>query len=161
MTNNVKYLFLDVDGTLTDGKLYIGPDGEVMKVFSVLDGYGIKDILPRYNIIPVILTGRTSKIVERRCFELNITDIYQGVKDKVSFVCNFANEKKVSLSELAYMGDDMIDFDIMQKISEEGGITGCPNNAIEIMKKNVSYLSQKNGGEGAVRDFIEWICDNQ
>ena len=80
---SIKLLVMDVDGTLTDGHIYMGPDGEVMKAFDVKDGYGIAHILPRYGIIPVIITGRRSQIVERRCAELGITELYQGVGDKL------------------------------------------------------------------------------
>ena len=79
----IKMLVMDVDGTLTDGRIYMGADGEVMKAFDVRDGYGIKHILPKHDIIPVIITGRRSAIVERRCAELDITELYQGVADKL------------------------------------------------------------------------------
>ena len=73
---------MDVDGTLTDGKIYTGSNGEVMKAFNIKDGYGIHDILIPNGITPVIITGRTSTIVENRCKELGISDLYQGVKTK-------------------------------------------------------------------------------
>ena len=73
---------MDVDGTLTDGKIYMGENGELMKAFDIKDGCGIKDILPKYRIVPVVITGRKSKILELRCSELDIGEIYQGVRDK-------------------------------------------------------------------------------
>ena len=79
----IKLLVMDVDGTLTDGKIYMGAEGEMMKAFDVKDGYGIAHILPRLGITPVIITGRRSGIVERRCAELGITELYQGVRDKL------------------------------------------------------------------------------
>lgn len=81
--HKIKLLFMDVDGTLTDGKIYMGENGEVMKAFDIKDGYGINEILPKLGIIPVIITGRTSKIVENRAKELHITELYQGKHDKL------------------------------------------------------------------------------
>ena len=81
---NIKMLVMDVDGTLTDGKIYVGSQGEVMKAFNVKDGYAIARILPDLGIIPVIITGRTSSIVEYRAKEIGITELYQGVSDKLA-----------------------------------------------------------------------------
>ena len=84
--NRIKLLIMDVDGTLTDGKIYMGDNGEVMKAFNAKYGYGITQILPQLDIIPVIITGRTSKIVENRAAELKISELYQGVLDKVGVI---------------------------------------------------------------------------
>ena len=81
--NMIKFLIMDVDGTLTDGKIYMGNKGELFKAFDVKDGCGIKDILPEYGIIPVIITARQSDILKRRCEELNIINLYQGVRHKL------------------------------------------------------------------------------
>ena len=78
----IRFLIMDVDGTLTDGKIYIGADGEVFKVFDIKDGCGIKDILPANNIVPIVITARDSKILENRCRELGISRLYQGVRAK-------------------------------------------------------------------------------
>ena len=81
---SIKLLVMDVDGTLTDGRIFIGAQGEVMKAFDVRDGYAIAHILPQLGITPVIITGRTSAIVEQRAKELKITELYQGVADKLT-----------------------------------------------------------------------------
>ena len=78
----IKYLVMDVDGTLTDGKIYMGENGEVMKAFNIKDGYAISYFLPSNGIIPIVITGRKSKIVENRCKELGITEVHQGCIDK-------------------------------------------------------------------------------
>ena len=83
MSNRIKYLVMDVDGTLTDGKIYMGNEGEIMKAFDIKDGYGIHDILPHAEIKPVIITGRTSAILTNRCKELGIEYLFQGVSEKV------------------------------------------------------------------------------
>ena len=80
---NIKYLVMDVDGTLTDGKIYMGNDGEVMKAFDIKDGYGIHDLLPPSGIVPVIITGRGSEILLNRCEELGITKVFQNVHNKL------------------------------------------------------------------------------
>lgn len=78
----IKFLVMNVDGTLTNGKIYMGSNGELMKAFDIKDGCGIKDILPQYDIVPVIITGRESQIVKNRCEELKIKYVYQGIRDK-------------------------------------------------------------------------------
>lgn len=80
----IKYLVMDVDGTLTDGKIYIGNEGEIFKAFDVKDGYAIHYILPKYGITPVIITGRNSAIMEKRCAEIGIELLFQGVSDKIA-----------------------------------------------------------------------------
>ena len=79
----IKYLVMDVDGTLTDGKIYMGNDGEMMKAFDIKDGCGIHDILITAGITPVIITSRSSKFLENRCKKLEITNLHQGIKNKI------------------------------------------------------------------------------
>ena len=105
----IKYMVMDVDGTLTDGKIYMGAKGEAIKAFNIKDGFGIHDIIPSSGITPVIITGRKSSIVEQRCEELCINDLFQGVKDKISVLKNYLEENRAQLSEVAYIGDDLND----------------------------------------------------
>lgn len=150
---------MDVDGTLTDGKLYIGASGEMFKAFSVKDGCGIHDILPQYEIIPVIITARNSEIVQRRCEELKITEVYQGCRNKKQKMIDVAEEYGISfnaegkLTGTAYIGDDILDLQCM----EIAQVTGCPVDAVEEVKQKADFISVFAGGNGAVRDFIEWI----
>ena len=163
----IKLLFLDVDGTLTDGKLYIGEAGETFKVFCVKDGCGIKDILPKHNIIPIVMTARESEIVQKRCKELDIKYFYQNVKNKKEKMHLIIKEiernvgKSIDLSEIAYIGDDLADVECMNEIKGKGGTIGCPNDAIDEIIQNADYISKKKGGDGAVRDFIEWIIKSK
>lgn len=152
--NKIKYLVMDVDGTLTDGKIYMGISGEMMKAFSIKDGCGIHDILMPSGIIPVILTGRKSEIVINRCREVGITEIYQGISNKIQKL----NEVIEDLSCVAYIGDDINDLSCMKPIKDAGGIVGCPKNAVKSVQNLADYISKHDGGDGAVRDFIEWIC---
>ena len=153
----IKMLVMDVDGTLTDGKIYMGSDGEVFKAFDVKDGYSIAH-LHEVGIIPVIITGRKSKIVENRAKELNIKEVYQGVSDKVEKLKEVAKDNGVLLEEVAYIGDDLNDLDCMSIC----GLSACPNDAIDEVTSNVDFKCNKNGGYGAVREFIEYIsiCEN-
>lgn len=150
---NVKYLVMDVDGTLTDGKVYIGLNGESFKSFNIKDGCGIHDILIPAGIIPIIMTGRKSEIVEIRCQELGIKEIYQAVKDKTTKLISMIDD----LSKVAYIGDDINDLSCMKKVKEAGGLVGCPQDAVKEVADIADYVAVHKGGEGAVRDFIEWM----
>ena len=149
----IKLLVMDVDGTLTDGKIYMGENGEVMKAFNVKDGYAIAHMLPEMGIIPVIITGRKSKIVENRAKELGITELYQRVGNKLAQLKIVAEKYNATPEEIAYIGDDLNDLACI----EYCGLTACPADAVEKVKKTVNLVCNKKAGEGAVRDFIENI----
>ena len=149
----IRYLVMDVDGTLTDGKIYIGPSGEAMKAFHTKDGYGIANMLIPAGIEPVILTGRNSAIVMNRCRELGITRVYQGVADKLNVLLGLTDD----YSAIAYIGDDLNDLPCIRFLKECGGLAGCPNDAADEVKASADFISGCNGGEGAVRDFIQWL----
>lgn len=153
----IEYLVMDVDGTLTDGKIYMGNEGEVMKAFNIKDGCGIHDILLPAGITPIIITGRKSKILENRCKEIGITEIHQGVSNKIEKLISITSE----LSTVAYIGDDINDLSAMNPIKEAGGKVGCPADAVKKVKGLVDFISKKNGGDGAVREFIEWLTEEQ
>ena len=155
MKNNIKYLVMDVDGTLTDGKIYMGNDGEVMKAFNIKDGCGIHDIAVPNHIIPVIITGRRSDIVTNRCKEIDIDEVYQGVTNKIEKLCDITKD----FSEIAYIGDDINDLSCMCMLKKDGGIVGCPADAANQIKDVADFISTKNGGDGAVREFIEWLIE--
>jgi 3-deoxy-D-manno-octulosonate 8-phosphate phosphatase (KDO 8-P phosphatase) len=159
--NRIKLLILDVDGTLTDGKVYMGEKGEVMKAFDIKDGYGLRNILPMHEIRPVIITGRKSRILEKRCEELNITMFFQGVDNKLKIFKEIALRESICINETAYVGDDLHDMECMLYIKDGGGILGCPADAVEKIKDICDFVSSKNGGNGAVREFIEFICERQ
>ena len=156
----IKYLIMDVDGTLTDGKIYMGNDGEVVKVFNIKDGYGIRNIAIPAGIEPVIITGRTSKILEKRCKELGILTCYQGESNKVKRLNKLLNSRNAAYANVAYIGDDLNDLSCMILIKKNNGLIGCPADASEKIKELSDYICSKNGGNGAVREFIEWIVKN-
>lgn len=161
----IKFLIMDVDGTLTDGKIYMGNDGEILKVFDVKDGCGIKDLLPQYNIIPIIITARQSHILERRCKELGILSLHQGVRNKIQRLDEILRKKSLEdgkdydYSNCAYIGDDILDLQCMEPIKNAKGIVGCPIDAVKQVREVADFISKFTGGNGAVREFIEYLID--
>lgn len=153
----IKYLIMDVDGTMTDGTIYISGTGEAFKGFNVKDGYGIAHLLPMNGIVPVILTGRESEILSRRCIDLDIEEIHQGVKNKLEYLKEFIKSKNVSPENIAYIGDDLNDYECMEFLRNNNGITGCPKDAAYKVQNISNYICHVNGGEGAVREFIEHL----
>lgn len=149
----IKYLVMDVDGTLTDGKIYMSDTGEIMKAFSIKDGCGVHDILIPAGILPIIITGRESKIVVNRCAEMGITDVYQSVSHKADKLLSITND----LSTVAYIGDDINDLEVMNIVKKAGGKVGCPADAALKVRNIADFVSGKKGGDGAVREFIEWL----
>ena len=153
----IKYLIMDVDGTLTDGKIYISPSGEAFKAFDVKDGYAIHALLKKHSIIPVIITGRNSEIVSRRAIELDIKEIHQGASDKLEVLHKILNQENQSFDTVAYIGDDLNDIECMTLVKNSGGYVGCPADAVAEVKEVASYICSSNGGCGAVREFISKI----
>jgi len=151
--SRVKMLIMDVDGTLTDGKLYISGSGEEMKAFNVKDGYAIKNILPSMGIIPVIITGRKSKIVEIRAKELGILEVHQGIVNKEETYFKLLDSYSCQDEDIAYMGDDINDIPILKR----AGISACPWDASAAVKSVCSYVMSSKGGEGAVSEFISHL----
>lgn len=147
---------MDVDGTLTDGNIYMSKSGEFIKTFNIKDGYGIHDILIPAGIIPVIITGRSSEILLNRCKELGITQVYQGVNNKIDKMAEIVED----YSSAAYIGDDINDLSCMEAIKFAGGFVGCPSDAVKKVKELADFITPHKGGEGSVRDFIEWIINN-
>ena len=154
---NIKMLVMDVDGTLTDGCIYMGPQGEAMKAFNCQDGYAIAQILPKIGITPVIITGRDSQITANRARELKITQLHQGVKDKLPLLQRIAEELGAAREEVAYIGDDLNDMDCLRWC----GLTGCPADAVPEVRAVVDFVAGRNGGRGAVREFVDYIRDGE
>lgn len=163
MNSKIRFLIMDVDGTLTDGKIYMGDSGELFKRFDIKDGYGIHTLLPQVGIVPVILTGRASGIVRNRCRELGVENCFQGVLDKAEKIREFAIAHGLAQTEdgvypeIAYMGDDMIDVPGMRLC----GFKGCPADAVREVQELADFISTRKGGEGAAREFIEWMIARQ
>lgn len=153
---SIKLLVMDVDGTLTDGHIYVGENGEMMKAFNVKDGYAIVKIMPESGIVPVIITGKISEIVRKRAAELKIQEVHQNVSDKLPLLKNIAEKYGVSSGEIAYIGDDVNDLQCIQWC----GLSACPSDAVDKVLSQVDYICKAQGGKGAVREFTDWIVNS-
>ena len=152
----VKLLVLDVDGVLSDGRLYYGNDGEELKSFYTPDGVGIK-LLQRAGIAVAIITGRRSEIVARRALELGIEHYVQGRDDKLVALRELLDTLGLDLAATAYMGDDLPDLPAI----EHCGLGMTVAGADEYVAAHADWRSQQPGGRGAVREACEFILRAQ
>ena len=148
----IKLVLLDVDGTLTDGGIYRGNNGEELKRFNVKDGYAIVNA-QKLGIEFGIITGRKSELVEIRSNELKRKYLYQGISEKTVILKEIMQKTGLKKEEIAYMGDDLNDILIMK----QSGLTGAPKDAADEVIQIADFVSEKNGGSGAVREFVEYI----
>lgn len=146
---------MDVDGTLTDGKIYMSGSGELFKAFNIKDGYTIYT-LDKIGIVPVIITGRLSEIVARRAEELRIKECHQGISDKLAKLQDIMQRYNATLDEVAYIGDDYNDLECMRLC----GYSACPADAEDDIKQQVDYVCETKAGEGAVREFVKKIIND-
>lgn len=151
----IKLFAMDVDGTMTDGKIYIGQNGEIMKAFNVKDGQGI-GLLRKSGVITAIITARRSNIVEERAKELGIDEVCQEISDKKLVLSDLCRKYQIFQEETAYIGDDIGDISVM----EFAGIGMCPADAVPAVKLTADLVMPSKGGEGAIRDAAEWILSN-
>lgn len=151
----VRLAVFDVDGTLTDGGIFFGNEGELFKRFDVKDGFALHEILPNNGIEVGIITGRTSEIVKKRSSELGIRYTVQGSKDKVADLKKIIEGRGISPEEVAYMGDDLPDLKIMRIC----GVSACPADSVQAVRMISDFISCKLGGHGAVREFAEWLVE--
>ncbi|STO31683.1 3-deoxy-D-manno-octulosonate 8-phosphate phosphatase KdsC [Fusobacterium necrogenes] len=146
----IKLIVLDVDGTLTDGRLYMDDKDNCLKAFDVKDGFAIAQWIKLGGIVAII-TGKTSKIVKRRKEELGIQELAQGISNKVKELNKLLNKYSLLPNEVAYIGDDINDLGIINKV----GFSACPKDAAPEVVERVTYVANKNGGKGAVREIFE------
>lgn len=152
-----RLLVMDVDGTLTDGKIYVSAEGEPFKVFDAKDGLGVWMLLPQMGVTPLVITGLESAMVERRCGKLGIEEFYQGVSDKRGLLERLLAERGLGMGDVAYIGDDLNDLPCMEAVRAGGGLVGCPADAVPEVKAVAGFISERTGGNGAVRDFIDFL----
>lgn len=152
----IKLIVLDVDGTLTDGKLYISNSGEEMKAFNVKDGLAITKAISLGKEVAII-TGKTSNIVSLRAKELGIKEVHQGIKNKIAVLNEILKKYNITYENVAYMGDDLIDLEVMKKSK----LSGTPKDSVTEILEIADFISTKNGGDGAVREFIEYILKEE
>lgn len=148
----LKYLVLDVDGTMTDGGIYYDEHGNELKKFNTRDAAGIFAALTA-GIEVLVVTGRECKATEKRMKELGVKQLYQNVKDKTSFLQNFMLEHKVGKQELGYIGDDLNDLKPMLL----AGFVACPLDGCDEIKEIANYVSSVKGGDGVIRDVVMYL----
>ncbi|MBB5214744.1 3-deoxy-D-manno-octulosonate 8-phosphate phosphatase (KDO 8-P phosphatase) [Parapusillimonas granuli] len=152
----LRLMIFDVDGVLTDGRLWYGEHGELMKGFHALDGHGLR-LLRESGIEVALMTGREGPIVARRAAELGISLVFQGVRDKGQAIVALAQERGFELSEVGYMGDDIIDMAALQRVGFAASVPDAPAYVSQI----VHWVSNRPGGSGAVRDCCDLILAAQ
>ncbi|MCE9679965.1 3-deoxy-manno-octulosonate-8-phosphatase KdsC [Shewanella sp. AS1] len=152
----IKLLICDVDGVFSDGLVYMSNSGDELKTFHTRDGYGVRSLLT--SDIPVaIITGRKSKIVEDRMTALGVTHIYQGVDNKLEPYETLLKHYQVTPEQVAYIGDDMVDLPVMQKV----GLSVCVADGHPYVKQHVDMITCIKGGHGALRELTDLILLSQ
>lgn len=151
-SNRITHLILDVDGVFTDGCIYYGAEGELMKKFDMRDGMGL-EILRQYNVEVMVMTSEDSQIVASRMKKLKIEDVFMGVKDKYSLLSRIVTDRDLSFSNIAYIGDDVND---MANICAAGW-SFTPANATMPIKNHADVILQNNSAEGAIREACDFI----
>lgn len=147
-----KLVLTDIDGVWTDGGMYYDQTGNEWKKFNTYDSAGV--IFCRKLGIPVgIITGENTEIVKRRAEKLGIDLLFQGVANKTEVAQGLCEQLGISMAEVAYIGDDINDLDLLKRV----GISGSPANAPAYIKEHVKIITKKSGGEGAFREFVEII----
>lgn len=154
--SKIKLAAFDIDGVMTDGSLTFDEDGKEYKTFNAKDGMGIVK-LHKAGIIPAIITARDSAAVTYRAKILKIDELHQGSKNKIETLKNILEKYNLTFEETAYMGDDLPDICILEK----AGLAGCPADAVDEVQETVHFISSKNGGRGAVREFCDLITKNR
>ncbi len=150
--SKIKLIATDIDGVLTAGEIIILESGEEIKIWNVRDRQGLHTLRQNIpNIKIAWITGRKSKQVELRAKEQKIDYLVQECKDKVKSILDIANKLSIGLSEIAYIGDDIIDLAVLRKV----GLSVCPKDAVVEAKKVSKYISQYDGGKGVFREVCE------
>jgi 3-deoxy-D-manno-octulosonate 8-phosphate phosphatase (KDO 8-P phosphatase) len=150
MARAIHLLVLDVDGVLTDGRLYFGPRGEVLKVFHARDGYGIVQ-LRRAGLEVAVISGRRSRMVAARCRELGVRHVHQGVQDKLAALKRLLTRLELTPAQYACVGDDLPDLPLMRAAALSFAVA----DAHPIVRRNADVVTRLPGGRGAVRE----VCD--
>lgn len=147
----IKLIVADVDGTLTDGGMYIGDSGEEFKKFNTKDGMGFKILIKQGYKVGVISASHSKKTVLKRAEILGMQYYYVGNENKTLIIERWMQEMEIDYESVAYIGDDINDLDIIEK----AGFTACPSDAVEIVKQSVNVILEKKGGEGCFRELVD------
>lgn len=152
----IKLLILDCDGVLTDGKIIYNDKGAEIRNFSAKDGLGIK-MMMFAGIEVAVISGKNSETLSKRCENLGIKYLHQGIRNKLPVAEKLLEKLNLNWENVAYMGDDWNDYPVIKKVN----LSGAPDDAMEDFKVKVNFISSRKGGEGAVREFIEFILKKQ
>ncbi|MBU2710072.1 3-deoxy-manno-octulosonate-8-phosphatase KdsC [Zooshikella harenae] len=152
----VRLLVCDVDGVLTDGRLYFTEDGQEFKTFNTLDGLGFK-LLQQTGVKIAIITGRKSKVVSQRMTALGVEIVYQGREDKLVVLKDILEQLDLTPEQVAYLGDDLPDLPAIRHV----GLGLAVANASPMVKQYAAGVTQQNGGLGAAREVCEFIMASQ
>jgi 3-deoxy-D-manno-octulosonate 8-phosphate phosphatase (KDO 8-P phosphatase) len=152
----IRLAVFDVDGTLTDGQIWIGSGGRVMSAFHVMDGMGMK-LLQKYGIEVVLVSARPGKVVAMRASELGLKHTYVGVKDKLKCIDTIGARLGIPREEIAYMGDDLNDLRALEAV----GLGVAPANAHPWIRERAHWRTRQNGGSGAAREVCDLILAAQ
>lgn len=153
---SIRLIAFDVDGIMTDGGLYLSDTGDEFKRFNSLDGHGLK-MLVASGVELAIITGRTSRCVELRAQNLGIRHLFQGVENKLATMQELLQRLNIAADAAAYMGDDVVDLPVMRRVALAITVPEAP----QIVRDHAHYVSQRNGGYGAVREVCELIMSAQ
>jgi 3-deoxy-D-manno-octulosonate 8-phosphate phosphatase (KDO 8-P phosphatase) len=153
----IKLLLTDCDGVLTDGGVYYGESGEVLKKFNIRDGMGVERLRNLVGIDTGIITGERSPSVQKRAEKLQITELHLGVKNKLALLQEILDRRGLTAESVAYIGDDVNDIEIMAAC----GLTACPADAMVFVRQEAGYVCALRGGEGCFREFAELLIANQ
>jgi 3-deoxy-D-manno-octulosonate 8-phosphate phosphatase (KDO 8-P phosphatase) len=154
IAKGIKLFLMDVDGVLTDGRLYYTETGEEIKVFDVRDGLGIK-LLQRSGIEVGVISGRSSKALLKRLEELGIEEVHTGRNDKLEVLEKVLKGKNLKAEEVAYVGDDYLDLPVLRVV----GFPATVKDAPSLVKRHALYVSKREGGRGAVREIAEFLLN--
>lgn len=152
----VRFVLMDVDGVLTDGRLFMGSAGEEIRAFHVRDGLGIR-MGQRAGLLFGIITGRQSRTVTDRAEELYITEVHQGVLDKSERLDEILGRIKLEPEQVCFIGDDLVDLPVLRRV----GFAAAPADAVPEVLETVHYVSSRAGGDGAVRDVVDFLLRSQ
>lgn len=153
--NLPKLVITDIDGVWTDGGMYYTSEGDVMKLFSVKDGWGVL-FLRQLNIPVAIMTGENSVIVRKRADKLKIEHCYLGVVDKLVTATALCVQLGITLEDVAFIGDDINDIHLLRQV----GFSASPSNTPDYIKREVTYVTAAHGGFGAFREFVEKLLSD-
>ena len=150
-THNIKFVVLDIDGVMTDGGMYYTESGDQFKKFNTKDGMAIKQLLQKGYEVAFLSSGNQQNIIKNRANTLGVKRIYVGSEPKIKILTEWCQELKLTMENVAYVGDDTNDLEVMDAV----GFSGCPADAVEVIKLKANVVLNRKGGDACVREFVD------